>query len=231
LDPHRVWYDGIVREVFVTGSREQPARVQDVLHDPELFRARVREALAYREARRGMPRPGTRRAAVLMPLVASSGGAAVLLTKRTDTLERHGGQISFPGGGIEDGETALEAALRETSEEIGVPPEDVDVLGRLDEELITVSGFAVTPFAGVIASPSRLRLSAREVRAVLQVPIEVLLDPRTTRTEVWERSGRPRVVGFYAVGGEAVWGATARIIAGFLHAVFGAPSRGAGDVI
>ena len=215
----------------MTGSREQPARVQDVLHDPEMFRARVREALAYREVRRGTPRPGTRRAAVLVPLVASPDGAAVLLTKRTDTLERHGGQISFPGGGIEEGETPLEAALRETFEEIGVPPADVDVLGRLDEEVITVSEFAVTPFAGVIAHPSRLRLSAREVRAVLQVPIEVLLDPHTTRTEVWERSGRSRVVHFYAVGGEAVWGATARIIAGFLQAVFGVPSRGAGDVI
>jgi 8-oxo-dGTP pyrophosphatase MutT (NUDIX family) len=216
--------------VFVTRSQEQPVRVRDVLRDPDQFRARVRKALEDRQPRSRPPYPGTRRAAVLMPLIASCDGAAVLLTKRTDTLERHGGQISFPGGGIEPGETPLDAALRETFEEIGIPPADVDVLGRLDEEVITVSGFAVTPFAGVIAHPSRLRLSAREVRAVLQVPIEVLLDPRTARTEVWERDGRSRVVRFYAVGREAVWGATARIIAGFLQAVFGLPPGGVGDV-
>ncbi len=204
--------------------------VDQIVRDPGVFHAHVRQVLASHMPRRQTATADARRAAVLMPLVTSTEGPAVILTKRTDTLEHHRGQIAFPGGRIEPGENALDAALRETFEEIGVPAEDVEVLGRLDEEVITVSGFAVTPFVGAIASPGRLRLNAREVRASLEVPIAVFLDPRNIRTTVWERGGRSQVVHFYAVGSEMVWGATARIIAGFLHAVFGAPVHQVGQV-
>ncbi len=99
-----------------------------------------------------------------------------------------------------------------------------------DDEETAVSGFVVTPFVGVVAYPSRLRLSPHEVRAVLQVPLGVLLDPRNVRTEVWKRSDDERVLMyFYAAGREVIWGATARIIARFLDVAFGVPLRTIGE--
>lgn len=200
-------------------------QASQILTDPEALRLHIERALSA-SAVRARPRPtGLRRAAVLLPLVSADDGAALLLTKRTDLVEHHKGQISFPGGGLEDGESPLDAALRETHEEIGVRPSDVVVLGRLDDEAMSVSGFLVTPFVGLVPYPNRLRLSPPEVQAVLQVPLRVLLDPRNVRTEVWDRSGEPGVVYFYAAGDEVIWGFTARIIARFLEAVFGVPLR------
>lgn len=194
-----------------------------LLADPDALRRHIVRALAARPVRPGPTAAALHRAAVLVPLLLAETGPSLLLTKRSDEVERHKGQISFPGGGVEDGESLLDAALRETCEEIGVCPRDVDVLGRLDVEEISVSGFAVTPFVGVLPYPNRLRPNPREVRAVLLVPLRVFLDRRNVRAEVWERRGESRVVYFYAAGSEVVWGATARIIARFLDAVFGVP--------
>jgi len=215
--------------VFATGAQDSLAQARDVLRDHAALRQRVRQALASREPRQAPLSLGTRRAAVLVPLVSAPDGGALLLTKRTDTVEQHKGQISFPGGGVKEGEALLDAALRETYEEIGVRPADVDVLGRLDDQETSVSGFLVTPFVGEIPYPSRLRLSPGEVGAILQVPLRVLLEPSNFRTEVRERGGRTDTLYFYAVGSEVVWGATARIIARFLEIVFGVPPRGAGE--
>lgn len=209
----------------MSGPSDPLAQISLLLNDPEALRLQVERALSARQLREAPLRSGLRRAAVLLPLVAASGGAALLLTKRTDQVEHHKGQISFPGGALEDGEQPQDAALRETYEEIGVRPSEITVLGRLDDEVMPVSGFLVTPFVGLVPHPYRLRLSPTEVHAVLQVPLAVLLDPRNVRTEQWERSGPGAIVYFYAAGDQVIWGFTARIIARFLAAAFGVPLR------
>lgn len=209
----------------MTGTSDPPAQASRMLTDPGALHAHIRRALADRpHPSRPLP-AGLRRAAVLLPLVDTGRGAALVLTKRTELVEHHKGQISFPGGGLEGGESPQQAALRETHEEIGIRPSDVDILGRLDDEVMPFSGFLVTPFVGVVPYPNRLLLSAQEVGAILLVPLEVLLDSGNVRTEVWDRGGTPSVVYFYAAGREVIWGFTARIAARFLEAVFGIPLR------
>jgi 8-oxo-dGTP pyrophosphatase MutT (NUDIX family) len=194
--------------------------VQALLTRPEVLHAQVRAALAGHGA---TPRPlpvGIRRAAVLLLLVHAKGEAALLLTQRSQAVERHKGQISLPGGVVEPDETALDAALRETSEEIGVREEDVTILGGLDEEETVVSGFRLAPFVGTIPYPYPLQVNTAEVHRVLEVPVRTLLDPRNLRAELWNHDGVPRTVYFFSVNGDLVWGATARVITQFLGAVF-----------
>lgn len=191
-----------------------------LLTRPEALHAHVRAALAARGAvLRPLP-TGARRAAVLLPLVHDAGEAGLLLTKRTDRVEHHKGQISFPGGAVEPGELPLHAALRETHEEVGVNPADVTILGSMDDEEAAVSGFMVSPFVGSIPHPYPFRPNPDEVGALLVAPIRGLLDPQNLRTELWEHRGEPRTIYFFSVGSEVVWGATARIIVRFLEAAF-----------
>ncbi len=199
--------------------------VQTLLTQPEALRAHVQVALAHHD---GAPRElpaGIRRAAVLLVLVHARGEAALLLTERSHLVEHHKGQISLPGGVVESGESPLDAALRETGEEIGVRAQDVTVLGALDEEETVVSGFMLTPFVASIPYPYPLRVSSAEVHRVIEVPIRSLLDPQNVRTELWDREGVPRVIHFYTVGADVVWGATGRIIAQFLGRVFPPTAR------
>lgn len=195
--------------------------VPELLTRPEALHAKVRATLAGHDATpRPLP-PGIRRAAVLLLLVQAKGEAAVLLTERSQTVVRHKGQISLPGGVVEPGESALDAALRETSEEIGVRAQDVTVLGALDEEETVVSGFRLAPYVGSLPYPYPLRVSPAEVTRVLEVPLGILLDPRNVRTELWDHGGVPRTMYLFSVDGDVVWGATARVIKQFLDEVFG----------
>jgi 8-oxo-dGTP pyrophosphatase MutT (NUDIX family) len=203
--------------------------VQELLSRPEALHAQVRAALAGHGAVAGTLPRGIRRAAVLLLLVHAKGEAALLLTERSLTVDRHKGQISLPGGVVEPGESPLDAALRETSEEIGVRAQDVTILGSLDEEETVVSGFRLTPYVGSIPYPYRLRPSPAEVTRVLEVPLGILLDPRNVRTERWDHGGVLRTVYFFSVHGSVVWGATARVITQFLRAVFHAALPPDGD--
>lgn len=215
-----LWYDLLVVDI------------QELLTRPDALHARIRAALDGRGRTLSALPAGLRRAAVLVTVVQQGGEAALLLTKRSDTVERHKGQISLPGGVIKPGESPRAAAIRETHEEIGVRARDITILGALDEEETVVSGFVLTPFVGTIPYPYPLRVCPAEVDTVLEVPIRTLLDPRTVRTETWDRQGFPRLIYFYTVGSEVVWGATARVITQFLEVVFNvALARDAGGPV
>ncbi len=155
-------------------------------------------------------------AAVLIPLFVKDGEVHVLLTVRTDTVEAHKGQISFPGGAREkDDADMLATALRETEEEVGIKPDDVQVLGQLDQ-LLTVTDFIVTPFVGVIPHPYDYVPNHDEIKELIEVPLSFFLNDDNLRTESRDFRGRPVTVYFYQYGSHTIWGVTARILRGFL---------------
>lgn len=209
-------------------ERSATPEVNALLSDPEALYQHIRTVLD-RPRHIAPLGAGLRRAAVLLPLVVTDAGPALVLTQRTDQVEHHKGQISFPGGALDDGEEPLAGALRETHEEIGVPASDVVVLGGLDDEEAAISGFMVSPFVGALPYPRRLRVSADEVHAVLVVTLQTLLDPRNVRTELYRRPrGDSVVMYYYQAGSSVIWGATGRIVARFLEAVFDVPLVRAG---
>ena len=170
--------------------------------------------------RRTLDDPALTCAAVLLPLAIKEGEWHVVVTQRTQNVEHHKGQISLPGGACEPQDAdLLGTALRETYEEIGVPPEAVKVLGVLDD-LPAISNFSVTPFVGVIPHPFAYRLNHDEVEAAVEVPLSFLLDPAHLRVEQWERFGQMHDVLFWDFGPYTIWGLTARILQGFLELVF-----------
>jgi 8-oxo-dGTP pyrophosphatase MutT (NUDIX family) len=167
----------------------------------------------------GLLPPGQplRPAAVLVGLIPRDNGWQVLLTRRTQDLPTHGGQISFPGGRIEPGDAdAVAGALRETHEELGIPPSAVRPIGLLDV-YGTISAFAVTPVVGIVDPGSQTRPDAREVDEVFEVPLRFLLDRRNLKRE--ERHFRGRLRGYYAFpyGERYIWGATAGMLVNLLE--------------
>ncbi len=157
-------------------------------------------------------------AAVLMPLYRRRGRLHLLLTRRTQQVSTHKGDVSFPGGLREDGDTSLsETALRETHEEVGIDPSYVRILGPFHQYL-AISNVSVTPFVGFLQKGFPLRPSRKEVAAVLQVPLEFFAETVPTVEKRW-RSGRTRRIYFYNFEGEVIWGLTARIIKDFVDSI------------
>ncbi len=163
--------------------------------------------------------PAQRPASVLVPLYVQGGEPYLVLTKRTDHLTQHPGQISFPGGGRDSGDADAGAtALREAHEEIGLDPAKVDLLGPLDQ-LDTITGFRVSPFVGSIPAGYPFRAEPEEVAEILQLPLRGFLAPGALTIEEREFLGAPRRIYGYTVGGNLVWGATGRIVHHFLDLV------------
>jgi 8-oxo-dGTP pyrophosphatase MutT (NUDIX family) len=182
---------------------------------PARFTQRLRSILANR-VRTEVKDTSLTCAAVLVPLLFKKGEWRVLVTQRTQRVEHHKGQISFPGGACEPGDADLTAtALRETFEEVGVPPQEVEILGALDD-FVTITHFVVTPFVGVIPHPFDYRLNGHEVEDTVEVPLSFLLDPSHLRVEQREHSGRIYDVLFWDYGPYTIWGATASILKCFL---------------
>jgi 8-oxo-dGTP pyrophosphatase MutT (NUDIX family) len=153
-------------------------------------------------------------AAVLVPIFEDRGTWSVLYTRRTETVDVHRGQVSFPGGRIDpDDRGPLEAALREADEEVGISPHQVEILGTLGP-LLTVTQFEVTPVIGLIAWPCPLRLNTHEVACAFGVPLDWLADPAHLHRQprLPPIPGREIMVySFDPYLGETIWGATARI--------------------
>ena len=159
----------------------------------------------------------TKPAAVLLLLYEKKREPHIILTRRTNYVEHHKGETSFPGGAFdaEDGDL-LTTALRETEEEIGVRPQDVEVLGRLDD-IVTITDFLVSPFVGLLPAPNYpFVANAHEVAELVEVPLRHLMDERNVERTM--RPFRDRVLPIltYNYGDHRIWGATARILKGFL---------------
>ena len=158
-------------------------------------------------------------AAVLLGLVERPAGLTLLFTERSPDLRDHPGQVSFPGGRIESGDDGPEAAaIREAGEEVGMERRLVTVAGCLDE-LLTVTGFLVTPVVAFVASEYRPVADGREVAEIFEVPLEYLLDERNIRTTFRERLGTRIRVYEIDYGGHRIWGATASILVQFLSLI------------
>lgn len=162
-----------------------------------------------------LPLTDTRRAAVLVPLYVDAGELWTLLTRRSEELPTHKGQIAFPGGGLQTGEDAWGAALRETEEEIGVERAKVLRLGELDEAE-TPSGFRIVPCVGAVPYPLETRLEDGEIDEVFAVPLSVFANPTLVEDQQVTLDGHQRVLRVYHVGSRRVWGLTARIVQNLL---------------
>ena len=175
----------------------------------------IRDFLAdYRPRRLSQDR--TTPAAVLLLLYEKAGESYIVLTRRTEDVEHHKGETSFPGGAFDpqDGDL-LTTALRETEEEIGVRPEDVEVLGRLDD-IVTITSFVVSPFVGVLPTSSYpFAVNAHEVAELVEVPLRHLMDERNLEQSVGRLGDRWLPILAYHYGDHRIWGATARILKGF----------------
>jgi 8-oxo-dGTP pyrophosphatase MutT (NUDIX family) len=168
-------------------------------------------------------------AAVLVPIVAHAGEATVLLTRRADAMRKHSGQVAFPGGRSDPGETPWTTALREAEEEVGLDPARVSVLG-LSTPYETVTGYQITPVIGFVSPGFEPRPNPAEVADVFETPFAWLMDPANTELRHHERDDGVRRF-FYAMpwGERFIWGATAGMLRALRERLFGpdGPDRAA----
>ena len=165
--------------------------------------------------------PGSVAAAVLVPLFEADDDVYVILTKRPETMPSHQGEIAFPGGKHDPAlDSDLRAtALREAREEIGLDPDAVEIVARLDGIATVASRFAITPFVGFLETRPVLTPDPREVVRVFDVSLSELMADGVYREERWDMSKQDLDVHFYELTDETVWGATARILTTFLTAL------------
>ena len=159
-------------------------------------------------------------ASVLLPLFIKDGQYWILFTRRTDTVEYHKGEVSFPGGTVDEDDNSLEGtAKRETFEEIGIREEDIEVLGQLDDMPTVMSRFIIHPFVGMVPFPYVFRINEREVESLIEVPLRFFLDPSQPqpfsinyKRDVFETPA-------FIYKGVVIWGATERILENFVDLI------------
>ncbi len=171
----------------------------------------LRKKLSSRE-RKIIDHPPFSHAAVLVPLYQKEGECHLLFTKRSDQVKHHKGEISFPGGMVdEDDRELIHTALREAREEIGLKEKDVEIIGLLDD-IVTVTEFIVTPIVGILPYPYPFQVSQIEIDELIEVPLSALLKEDSFREREIIRMGRAEWVYAYQYQNHTIWGATARIL-------------------
>jgi len=174
----------------------------------------IRDRLTSLERRR-LTRGHRREAAVLIPVLERSGEPHFVLTRRTNDVRTHKGQISFPGGMRHGKEDLEQTALRETFEEVGIPGEQIELLGRF-HDYVSITDYLVAPFTGYLHGPLVYRPQPAEVSDILEVPFRLFREPGNLRVEERIYGDRKIDVVFYRHGEHEIWGLTARIIKDFL---------------
>jgi len=185
---------------------------------PSSFESRLRRQLSVFTPRKITP-SSNGEASVLFSLFELNGSPWLLLTRRSKKLAAYRGHISFPGGMREESDSgAVDTAIRETNEELGIDPERIRVIGELNDYLSN-EGVVVHSILGLLESTSGLKPQPEEVEYLLEVPLSFFLE-HSPRVERWERAGREFDVYFYDYKGEVIWGLTARMIRHFIDRFF-----------
>lgn len=160
-------------------------------------------------------------AAVLIPIYVKEGETHVLFTRRTEIVEHHKGQISFPGGKQDASDHDLQhTALRETYEEVGIAPQDIRILGRTDY-FLTNTLYMVSPFVGVFDYPYEFRVNRDEIASLIEVPLRHLLQDEIFEVKPYTKDNQKWWVHYYYYKNETIWGVTGFLLSNFLSLIFG----------
>jgi len=182
------------------------------------FIGQMRSILSSRK-RRVIEHPPFSHAAVLVPLFKKEENCHLLFTKRSEEVKYHKGEISFPGGVVDEEDLELiNTALREAHEEIGLKESDVQIIGVLDD-IVTITEFIVTPIVGLFPYPYPFKVSEVEIAELIEVPLGSLLDEDSFSEREIFRGGQKEIVYAYQYGKYIIWGATARILKQFLDLI------------
>jgi len=182
------------------------------------FPIRLRDHLQSRQ-RIALSAPEAVPCAVLLPLIHADSGFDLIYTLRTDHLPSHKGQVAFPGGKRAAGETSVEAALRESAEEIGIDPGDVQILGCLDDVFTMATQFVITPWVGLLPGGTSFRPNPYEVADVFPVALRDLRDPRYRASATKQWGGNDYEITVINAGRHEIWGATLTITMNFLDSI------------
>jgi 8-oxo-dGTP pyrophosphatase MutT (NUDIX family) len=210
----------------------EPVRVKEFSRSLEDKLAGPKPGLKAQLAMVTNPRPGHQvyhevedschKAGVLLLFYPYKDRIHLVLTRRTEKVDYHKGQISFPGGRQEKGETLEQTARREAQEELNIDPESIRILGRLTPLFIPPSNYCIYPIVATSERRPDFRPYRHEVAEVLEIPLDHLLDPQNVRKETWTLRGTEVEVPFYAYTGHKIWGATAMVLAELLE-LFSSP--------
>ena len=186
------------------------------LEDIDTLRVLIRRAYD-KQKKRVLPTAQTTQAAVLIPLFLKDQKIHILLTKRTESVRTHKGQIAFPGGARDADDTDLQStALRETEEEIGIPCTSVEVLAETNP-MVTPTQFHVTPFIGIVPYPFEWKINPHETESIIEIPLSYLLDERHHRKGYRMWQDRTYEIHYYDYQEQTVWGVTGFILYEFLE--------------
>ena len=187
--------------------------LSDTIND--ILRSRKPRSFDDRESTNYRP------AGVLLPLLEEGGVCKVLFTERTDSVEHHKGQISFPGGAVDKRDASIEeTVLRETYEEIGLAEKDIEILGRIDDALTVASNYVIHPLVGMVMSIDDLTINRAEVKRVIMVPLSLFHDAGSEKRRYpVEYDGVTYETPVYKYREYTIWGATAGIMENFMEII------------